>query len=225
MNALVQNKNIHKVQTSYFNADKSLEKFVARFYFRPNRVRFPYSCFFIHLFVSPCFQTSTISDFIYFIVFFTHSLFHWINALRGFRLPQDLFLFLSTSIFQSLSISVFPHSFVRVYIISFYLIVCLPFFLIFSVSLHFVFSVFVSSNFKVCILSVCLFVYMLTCILFHPVLDRPEKRLNDLSRLKFIVSNFHEDVQGIHYLTYPKFKIGNCRERAVLNALLIAVCW
>jgi hypothetical protein len=29
MNALVPNKNIHKVQTSYFNADKSLEKFVS----------------------------------------------------------------------------------------------------------------------------------------------------------------------------------------------------
>ena len=117
--------------------------------------------------------------------------------------------------------------------VSIWLSVC--YFFIFSVSLHFVFSVFVSSNFKVCvlsnslnaavILSVCLFVYILTCILFHPVLDRPEKRLNDLSRLKFIVSNFHEDVQGIHYLTYPKFKIGNCREHAVLNALLIAVCW
>ena len=134
MNALVQNKNIHKVQTSYFNADKSLEKFVARFYFRPNRLRFPYSCFFIHLFLSPCFQTSTISDFIYFIVFFTHSLFHWINALRGFRLPQDLFLFLSTSIFQSLSISAFPYLFVRVYIISIYVIVCLLFFYLLCIS-------------------------------------------------------------------------------------------
>jgi hypothetical protein len=181
------------------------------------------------MFLHPSLRFTLFSNVNYLRLHLFHCLLHSLSlslnkCLAGFQIATRPFSLSFSSIFQSLSISVFPHSFVRVYIISFYLIVCLPFFLIFSVSLHFVFSVFVSSNFKVCILSVCLFVYILTCILFHPVLDGPEKRLNDLSRLKFIVSNFHEDVQGIHYLTYPKFKIGNCREHAVLNALLIAVC-
>ena len=70
-------------------------------------------------------------------------------------------------------------------------------------------------------LSVCSFVRVFVRLSLVSLRVRSSR--NDLSGLKFIVSNFHEDERGIHYLTYPKFKIGNCR--AGFNALLIAVCW
>ncbi len=88
MNALVQNKNIHKVQISYFNADKSLEKFVARFYFRPNRVRFVF-----HIHVSSSILFSNVN---YLRLHLFHCLLHSLSlslnkCLAGFQIATRPF--------------------------------------------------------------------------------------------------------------------------------------